>query len=138
VVLRYAFNPLGDRDLKAESVEEERVAVSHWAGPASFSGDWKIWQKSSEKERFGAVPYLEFHRYATGFGFLRPPAGAKFEDMKEAPQAGYKCENQKAVKGLILYCRVNDNRREGLGYGKILVEDVTETPPAGVRIIERE
>ena len=42
----------------------------------------------------------------------------------------------KAKKDLALYCRVNGNRAGTLGYGKVLVEDVTETPPKDVRVVE--
>ncbi len=87
---------------------------------------------------FGDTPYLDFHRYSTGFGFAKPPAGVSYEKMTVAPESGYRCEDIKAEKGLVLYCRVNGNRAtKGLGYGKILVEDVTEIPPDDVRVLDR-
>ena len=85
---------------------------------------------------FGDTPYLEFHRYATGFGIAKPAPGASYQHMTMAPESGYNCENTKAEKGLVLYCRVEGNAREGLGYGKILVEAVTETLPNDVRVVE--
>ena len=48
----------------------------------------------------------------------------------------YECVSMKAEKGLTLFCRVEGNRKDGLGYGKVVVEDITETPPAGIKVIE--
>ncbi len=43
----------------------------------------------------------------------------------------------KAEKGMVLFCRVNGNAAEDcLGYGKILVEEITEKPPENIRIIQ--
>jgi len=138
VILRCAFNKDGGRKLDGDGVEEQRLALSHWTGPEYFHQDWQIWQKSSGGTMLGDTPYLEFHRYVNGFGFARPAPGVSYEQMKEAPEAGYRCENMKAEKGLVLYCRVNgDVAKEGIGYGKILVEAVTETPPKGIPVIDR-
>jgi hypothetical protein len=71
------------------------------------------------------------------FGFAAAPAGASFESMDEAPEDDqYKTENVRAAKGLLLYCRVFGNTPQEKCYGKILVEDITETPPSGVRVIK--
>ena len=142
VVLRYAFNTSGGRKLSGANIKEGRAAVAHWGSLPYFQQDWQIWQRSSEDDifgdtMFGDTPFLDFHRYSTGFGFTNAPKGVPFEDLKEAPaNAEYKCESTKAEKGLTLFCRVEADRKDGLGYGKVLVEDVTETPPAGVKRIE--
>ena len=137
VVLRYAFNTTGGRQLTGEGVEEGEAAVAHWGSLPYFQQDWQIWQKGSRDEMFGDTPFLEFHRFSAGFGFVKPPESVTFDDMKEAPaSAEYKCESMKAVKGLTLYCRVEGNQPNGLGYGKITVEDVTETPPPAIKRVE--
>ena len=137
VILRCAFNTQGGRNLDGDEVEEQRIALSHWAAPKYFSQDWQIWQGSSRRgELFGDTPYLDFHRISTGFGFAKPAEGVSYEEMKEAPEGKYRCKRRIAKKGLVLYCRVNGNRAGCLGYGKVLVEDVKETPPEDVRVVE--
>ncbi|MGV3756157.1 MAG: hypothetical protein ACO1QS_12315 [Verrucomicrobiota bacterium] len=137
VILRYAFNTAGDRKLAGESLKEGRVAAPHWKGLPHFQGDWWIWQKTENGTGlFGDTPYLEFHRYSKGFGFAKAPAGVAFEDLREAPEnSAYRCENTKAVKGLTLFCRIEGNSPQETGYGKVMVEDITETPPPGIPVI---
>lgn len=137
VILRCAFNTRGGRNLEGDGVEEQRLALSNWTGPKYFSEDWQIWQDSQGGGRDAPcdTPYLDFHRISTGFGFAKPAKGVSYEEMKEAPEGEYRCKRKVAKKGLVLYCRVDGNRG-GLGYGKLLVEDVTETPPKDVRVIE--
>ncbi len=138
VILRCAFNTNGGRALEGEGVEEQHLALSHWTRPEYFGKDWQIWQKASGGDMFGDTPYLEFHRYAKDIGFAKPAPGVSYEKMKEAPESGYLCQGIKAEKGLLLYCRVNGAVAEQcLGYGKILVEAVTETPPSNIRVVER-
>ena len=137
VVLHYAFNMRGGREFSGKNVEEGRAAVSQWGTLPYFGEDWQIWQKSLDGAMFGDTPFLEFHRHATGFGFAEAPKGVPFDELKEAPvDTKYKCENKRAKAGLTLFCRVEGNNDEGLGYGKLLVEDVTETPPPGIKVIE--
>ncbi|NLX99214.1 MAG: hypothetical protein GXY83_24010 [Rhodopirellula sp.] len=137
VILKCAFNPNGTRNLEGDGVEQQRVALSHWTGTKHFAHDWQIWQKSGGTGLFGDAPYFEFHRYGNDFGFARPPSGVSYETMKEAPRSGYRCDSIKAEEGLALFCRVNGNAgRDCLGYGKILVEAITETPPVDIRFLE--
>jgi len=138
VILRYAFNTAGDRKLAGESLKEGRAAVSHWKGLPHFHGDWQIWQKTENGTGlFGDTLFLEFHRYSKGFGFAKAPAGVAFKDLLEAPENNaYRCENTKAVKGLLLFCRIEGNSLQETGYGKVMVEDITETPPPGIKVIE--
>jgi hypothetical protein len=143
VVIHYAFNKSGGRELSGGDMIEGRAAVTHWGGLPLFWHDWQIWQKPdtnahnpASRELFGPIPYLTFHRYVKGFGFLRAPDGVEFDKLRQAPESlTYKCENLKAVKGLTLFCRVNGDRKEGLAYGKVMVEDVTESPPPGIEVI---
>jgi curli biogenesis system outer membrane secretion channel CsgG len=132
VVLRCAFNTNGGRKLMGEGVEEQRLALTHWSHIDFFRQDWQIWQKSKRGDWFGDTPFLQFHMGVPGFGFLKPSSGVSYKNMEEAPASGYRCENIKAEKGLLLYCRVS-----GGGYGKVLVEAVTDTPPKDVRVIEQ-
>jgi len=138
VVIHYAFNRAGERSFAGANVETGRLTLTHWGQLPHFGEDWQIWQKpageltsgdQSSGGMFGDTPYLEFHRFTQGFGFAAAPSGVAFEDLKEAPaDANYQCENQPAVKGLTLFCRVNGNNPDGLGYGKIVVEDVLLPP----------
>ena len=136
VILRCAFNSRGGRNLEGDGVEEQRVAVSHGTAPKHFWDDWQI----SQRSRAGGdtpcdVPYLDFHRISTGFGFKKPAEGVSYEEMKEAPEGVYRCKTTKAEKGLVLFCRVDGNGPHDRGYGKLLVEDVTETPPKDVQVV---
>ena len=137
VVLRYVFNTSGARELSGKDIKEGRAAVAHWGHLPYFGQDWQIWQKSPGGEMFGDTPFLDFHRFSRGFGFAKVPEGAIFDDLKEAPTpSAYECMSTKAEKGLMLFCRVEADRKDGLGYGKVFVEDVTETPPEGIKVIE--
>ncbi len=139
VILRCALNADGGRNLVGAGVEEQHLALSHWTGPEDFSHDWRIWQKSNEVARFRDTPYLEikFGRIVKDFGFAKPGPGVSYENMKQAPKSGYRCEDVKAEKGLVLYCRVNGGGgKQGFGYGKLMVEDVTETPPKDIRVVD--
>lgn len=130
VVLRYAFNTTGGRELSGKGVIEGRAAVAHMGGLPYFEEDWHIWQ-------FNYTPHLCFHRMSKGFGFAKTPKGVVFDDLKEAPtETEYQCDGAMAEKGLTLFCRVEGNQREGIGYGKVLIEEVTEAPPAGIKLIE--
>jgi hypothetical protein len=136
VVLRYVFNPAGGRDFTRPEAQSGRVAVTHWGGLPFFLNDWQVWQKSKGDDLFGDTAYLEFHRFSEGFGFAAAPKGVKFDELKEAPAgAEYRCQSLKAEKGLIVFCRVQADRIEGLGYGKLMVESVTEAPPRGMQVI---
>jgi hypothetical protein len=136
VIVRCAFNTRGGRTLEGDGVEEQRLALPNWTAPKHFWDDWQI----SQRSRAGGdtpcdVPYLDFHRFSTGFGFKKPADGVSYEEMKESPEDGYRCRTTKAEKGLLLYCRVDGNGPSDRGYGKLLVEDVTETPPKDVRVV---
>ena len=142
VLLRVAFNPKG-RALVGDGIETNRVAVAHWGLPDHFGHDWQVWQRGArgKKPTFGPEPWLDFHRIINGYGFADVPPGTKFDDVTEAPEAAaYQTESRPAVKGLLLYCRVNgDVRPPGqMGYGKVLVEDVTLKPPADRPVIEAD
>jgi hypothetical protein len=136
-IIRYAANTSGNRQLQGDDVDKGICAVSHWGMVPHFGGDWQIWQRESRDGMFGTEPWLQFHRYFPSYGFAAAPAGTSFASMTEAPQDDqYKPENVRATKGLLLYCRVLGNNAQEKCYGKILVEDITETPPPGVRVIK--
>jgi hypothetical protein len=100
-----------------------------------------VWQKGGNpgagNGSFADTLYLDFHRQTRGFGFIEAPKGLAFDQLKEAPAGNaYQCRSTKAEKGLTLFCRVNGDRPEASGYGKIVIEEITETPPAGIKIID--
>ena len=144
VILRCAFNTRGGCTLDGDGVEEQHLALSHGTAPDYFNRDWQIWQTGRTGDVPGDTPYLRFHRYAfyrngSSFGFVKPAPGVTYEKMKAAPESGYRYENMKAEKGLLLYCRVHGSVAEqGLGFGKLLVEAVTETPPRDIRVVDVE
>jgi hypothetical protein len=115
--------------------------LGQWGMLPFLGGDWQVWQKPGARSGgglFGDTPFLEFHRMTKGFGFMETPKGMAFDDLKEAGEGPYHTSNRKAEKGLTLFCRVHGNSEKDQGYGKLTVEEVTETPPAGVKVIERE
>lgn len=59
-----------------------------------------------------------------------------FDKMIEAPESGYQTTDITVKPGMLLYVRNRANGGEkDQGFGKILIEDVTETPPSGIKII---
>lgn len=131
VVVRCAFNAKNKRTLTGPDAEEQHLALSQWTAPKYFNYDWKVWQDFS-----APTVRLDYFRVASGFGCVKPAAGVSYKEMKEAPESGYRCQNIAAKKGLLLYCRVQGDRHFGLGYGKLLIEDVTETPPKDVQVLK--
>ena len=139
VVIRYAINTKGKRELTGDGVETGKLALTHWKGLPHFGQDWQLWQgENGQGAGFGPVPGLAFHRSGQDAGFAPAPEGAKFDELTEAPkisEAGYKCEGREATAGLILFCRIEGNKGN-LGFGKIEVLDVTLTRPKDVEVLE--
>ena len=128
-VLRYVANTQGERKLTGPNVKEGRVAISYGNVP-DLHGDWMIRQDTD-------TPLFSPHRYQAGNGFARPPAGTKFEDIDLAPQPDqYKGEIIAAEKGMVLLNHIVGDGPGWRRYAKILVEDVTETPPKDIQIID--
>jgi hypothetical protein len=143
VVIRYAWNKTGKRNLTGDGVQTGRVAITHWGRVPNIGRDWQVWQGdgSDSSVSWGDTPELSFHRIATDYGFADAPEGAKFDDLAEAPDvsdAKYQTKSCPATSGLLLLCRVSGDKPDQPSFGKILVEDVTFTPPAGVKLIERK
>ncbi len=138
VVVNYAFNKKGKRELTGDDVESGKLALTHWAGLPYFREDWQLWQAENDKGGgFGTIPVLEFHRISAQTGFAPAPDNTPFDQLTEAPtpgEGGYKCESREAAAGLILFCRVQGNKGN-LGFGKIEVQDVTLTPPKDVKVL---
>jgi tetratricopeptide (TPR) repeat protein len=129
VVLRYAVNKVGERNLTGADVKEGRVAISVASVP-DLHGDWSIHQVK-------ASPTFRFHRMAEGYGFASPPAGASFDKIDLAPHPDqYTYDSVEAKKGMILLNRIEGNGPAELRYAKILVEDITETPPKEIQVID--
>jgi hypothetical protein len=140
VIVRFAVNTSGGRELEGPDVREGRVAVTHFGGFDAFGHDWQVRQAQAGGGGFGPVAYLSFHRVIGGYGFLEAPPEAEFEDLTVAPLgASYTTESLEAYPGLLLVCRINGDRRppDEMGYGKVLVEEVTLERPVDVPIVER-
>jgi hypothetical protein len=130
VICRYVVNTAGKRGLRGADVAEGRCAAAHWGQVPHFGADWQVWQR-------GDKLYLDFHRYSPNFGFAPPAQGIPFDDLQEAPENDqYECKNTPAEKGSVLFCRVQGNGPRDRCYGKIFIEDVTETPPPNITVIE--
>ncbi len=127
-VLRYAVNLQGQRTLTGPHVKEGRVAISYGSVP-DLHGDWLILQA-------GTSPVFDFHRYGSN-GFARPPAGASFQDIDLAPHPDqYTAKTVVVEKGMVLLNRIQGNGPRDRRYAKILVEDVTESPPKDIQVID--
>jgi hypothetical protein len=143
-IIHYAWNKKNGRELTGADVETGRVAVAHWGAFMPFHQDWQIWQSDSGRAAtFGTTVSLDFHRIDNDYGFSDAPAGSTFDDLTEAPAPApekYRCISREARAGTLLFCRVQGTARDGdqLGYGKIEVEDITFTPPKGMKVFERE
>ena len=131
-LLRYAVNTVGERKLTGPNVKEGRVAISSARVP-DLAGDWSIRQVKE-------LITFSFHRVGvdTGWGFASPPAGALFDAIDLAPQPDqYRSDSIiTAEKGMILLNRIEGNEPGQPRYAKILVEDVTETPPKDIQVID--
>ena len=138
VVLKYAYHPDGIRELTGRKTRSGHVAVaSGGPGLPFFREDWHIRQEPLTGSGPGTVPFIFFHRHAGRFGLAEVPENLNYDDIKEIPAAAeYRSQRVPLKPGLLFYCRVNGNRPEGKGYGKLLIEQVTETPPKDVEIIE--
>jgi hypothetical protein len=127
-VLRYAINLQGARTLKGLYVKDGRVAISFGSVP-DMHGDWLINQAK-------ASPVFSFHRFGAN-GFARPAEGASFEEIDLAPQPDqYTPKSVVATKGMILLNRIEGNGPRDRRYAKILVEDITESPPKDLQVID--
>ena len=137
-VLSYVFNPTGSRTLTGEGCLTGRVAVGHWGKLPGFGEDWQVWQGSKEgKNFFGSGLTFEFFRFAKGFGCALAPSGSAFDDAREAPEnSAYNCAIVVVEPGQLLYFRVNGNTGNGIGYGKVHVDEITETPDASLEILQ--
>jgi hypothetical protein len=139
VIIRYAFSRVG-KDLTGTSVRSGRVAVTHFTGPPDFDQDWMVWQADKPgSHSFGPIPVIQAHRIQSGYGFAMAPEHSRFEALTTAPaDDNYRPRSFSADPGLIFFSRVNGNLKapKQLGYGKILVEDVTTTRPSNVQVLE--
>jgi hypothetical protein len=77
----------------------------------------------------------------SGFGLIKAAEGATFDNMTMAPQTGYVtnfgrtgANSAEATKGVLYYIRNHGGGATSAvqSYGKLFIEDVTDTPPAGV------
>jgi formylglycine-generating enzyme required for sulfatase activity len=139
VIIRSSFNMKGGRELSGPDVKNVRQAYSHWGAPR-YNGqtDWRIWQGGKDQFRdpvYGEAPWINTWMHKNGFGLLRPLASESYENMSVAPETGSLATDFKAVKGLTLYFYQWGNADKNEGYGKLIVEDITETPPPEIEVV---
>jgi formylglycine-generating enzyme required for sulfatase activity/serine/threonine protein kinase len=142
VVLRAAFATGGGRKLDGSDLKETRMALTHFSSSAPLGQhEWEIRQQAKSgagaEALYGPNPYLTFNAFWQYYGFVPAGSGETFETMTTAPAEGYIPKPVRAEKGTLLYFRTHGkDTSTDQGYGKILVEDITETPPPGVIRVE--
>lgn len=139
VIMRVAFAPTGKRGLTGSDLKETRVALPQFSAPEVLcSLDWEVRQNGEggfKDAKYGKTPWLGFHHQYKKFGFVRAGETETYDSLHTAPVDGYSSEELRVVKGLLLYYRNTGNGTTDQGYGKLLVEDVTESPPTGVPVM---
>ena len=133
-ILRYDVNVKGKRALIGGDVLPYRVAVTHLGHLPELNGDYMIRQDRGDD---GRKVQFSFHRIGSNHGFVAAPAGKKFDEIDTAPPPSeYKCEDVTCEPGMILFTRVVGHQANMQRYAKVLIEDVTETPPKDAKLIE--
>jgi hypothetical protein len=117
----------------APDVEYVRRAIAAGSTVPFFGCNCGVVQQSKDL-------YLDFRRYTDEHCFARAPDGATFEQLVKAPRNDtYTCGRIRATPGLTLFSlfsRISGESYKGDCYGKLLVESITEQPPANVEIID--
>jgi len=140
VVVRFAFNKKGERELSGEDVEEGRLALTHWTGAPHFNEDWQIWQGvRARSHAFGDRPMIMFHRVGTKEFGISEAAVDSFDEMKTAPaieETKYQLKSCEIMAGKRYFFRIlgNEGTRKPAGYGKMEIEEITLTPPKDTEI----
>ena len=131
VVMRYTVNTAGGRTLPATAKDSVTGtgAFCHWSAPPYCGVDWQIWQRG-EPGFWGTVPHLQFHRMGGHYGLVR--VNVPYDELTEAPEVGYQNNGFHPIarKGEVWACKTSTGF-----YGKLVVEDVTEMPPPGVKVV---
>jgi serine/threonine protein kinase/WD40 repeat protein len=128
VIMKSVFNTSGSRELTGPDAKEELQAFTHLS---SIHSDARIMQNEAKyrPNAFGDTPWLDTRMYNSGFGFLK--TNQSYDSMTNAPDTGYVGREIEVVKGLTLYFRHYAGGQNRQGYGKLLIEDITDTPPPG-------
>ncbi|NCC61952.1 MAG: hypothetical protein EOM12_13655 [Verrucomicrobiae bacterium] len=137
VTISYAFNTNNIPNVEPgdAGVTTGRYAATHWGRLPHFTADWQAWQMGdNESALFGDTPYLRWHRYSSENGFI--VSDMAYEEVSLVPTNGYSSFHFKATPGSVLYCRIVGHTDSTRGYGKLLIENVTETPPPGVPVLD--
>jgi len=84
----------------------------------------------------GAIAALRLFRFSHGCGFAAAPSGTTFEQMEQAPADDQyqRVPYLEARPGLAFYSHVG-GLSSNLGYGKVLIEEITLNKPQGVKIL---
>ena len=128
-IIRYSIAPAGKQTLDGPDVERGRSVVFHGRCLVPFlEGEWSGAQWSTNV-------FLHCQMFADFHGIANVPTKTPFEQLVEAPPNDayhYHYEEVQLTPGLILCFRTSKDER----YGKLLVEDITETPPPEVQVID--
>ena len=126
--MRWAINIKGEPNLVGPNVKQGRAAVAFGSIPEL--GDWSVDQQQGEVK-------VVVHRVFKRTGFALAAEKAPFESFEVSPDLDdFDPQGFAFEKGMILFNRVVGHRPETERYAKLLVEDVTEKPPAGIMIID--
>jgi hypothetical protein len=137
VIINYAFNTNDLPNVKpgTQGVVTGRYAVAHWGGLPYFRNDWQVWQKADGGiPLFGDTPYLDWHRYDAENGFISTNVDYNF--VETVPTSGYVNVDIKAISNSVIFCRITGHTSSTRGYGKLLVESVTESPSPEIPVID--
>ena len=135
-LLRYDVNVKGKRQLTGPDVKQYRLAVTHFANLPELRGDFLVRQDLGSENPTELK--LSMHSIGENHGFADVPPGTAYDDITEAPTNDqYKPNNFVCTKGAMVLTRVKGHKRDMQRYAKILVEDVTDTPPKDVEVIDQ-
>ncbi len=131
LVLRYAVNMRGERELTGPQVQQGQVAISY-GNTAEMRGDWMIVQNRQ-------TLMFALHRSQSGNGFYKPKTDIAYDEIELAPEPDeFTPKSVEAEKGAILLTRIIGDGPRWQRYAKLHVEDITETPPAGMPVIDQQ
>ena len=135
-VLRYDVNVKGKRQLTGADVKHHHIAISRVGRLPDLNHDFGVGQDPGRDG--GKDVKFHWHHFGSGRGVASPAAGKTYEQIEEAPTVDqYKPGDVVLLKGAIKLVHIAGSRPDHARYAKIMVEDVTETPPKDVKIIDK-
>ena len=126
VTIHYKINKTGGRDFSPANVIEGTTALVE--GEYLPEQRYICIQQRRQNAETSKVPHLAFSIRNAQCGFLLPAESTPFDEMNEAPEAGYKSADAlEAVKGRSVYFFTG---AEGnvMRYGKLIIVEAAEKP----------